>query len=130
MSADIYTKIGRSRYRMQCGGPATSNIVVPLTAPLYSGGNWINYGDATYSFNFADLNTVPAEAFDGQRRCRIDGDCATIVGGYTPMLPLPTEIRNLDQEWIDAGCRGTTDRLHVTAIPLATPAPAATNDLL
>jgi hypothetical protein len=38
------------------------------------------------------------------------------------MLPLPTELVNLNQEWVDAGCRQSTPQ-QVTAVALATPKP-------
>jgi hypothetical protein len=119
---------GTRRQRTRCGTRGYADIVVPLTAEAFSSVRWAR--SQKYSFNFQDFNTVPAEAFDGQRRCRIEGDCATIQGGYTPILPLPTEIRNLDQEWIDAGCRETTDRYYATAVALATPAPVVPDRLL
>jgi hypothetical protein len=112
---------GERHKRTRCGTRGYDDIVVPLTADNFKSVRWGS--DDTYSFNFADFNTAPVDAFDGQRRCRFDGECATIKGEYTPMLPLPTEIRNLDQEWKDAGCREYTE-YQVTAVALATPAPA------
>jgi hypothetical protein len=119
---------GERHQRTKCGTRGYADIVVPLTAGDFSSVRW-GSGDK-YSFNFEDLNTIPADAFDGQRRCRFEGECATIQGEYTPILPLPTEIRNLDQEWIDAGCQETSDRYQMTAIALATPAPVVANRLL
>lgn len=111
---------GTRRQTTQCGSKPYRDVVVPLTETLSS----LRWGGLSeYSFKFADLNTAPVEPFDGQRRCRIDGACATIQGEYTPRLPLPTEIRNIEQEWIAAGCRATSEGYYATAIALATPAP-------
>jgi len=112
---------GERHQRTRCGTRRYADIVVPLTAEAFSSVRWGS--DDQYSFNFEDFNTVPAAPFDGQRRCRFEGECATIQGAYTAMLPLPTEIRNLDQEWVEAGCRERTE-YQVTAVALATPAPA------
>jgi hypothetical protein len=128
MSAVIHTKIGRSRYRMQCGGPATSNIVVPLTAPLYSGGNAINYGSSTYSFNFADLNTAPAEAYSRQDKCGLTGEPESCSGvfayqaSYTPIVMVP-DLAHLDPEWEAAGCTGFSSGWSMPHVALATPTP-------
>lgn len=112
---------GQRHRRTRCGTKGYDDIVVPLTAESFSSVRW---GSKTqYKFNFADLNSVPVDAFKGQRRCRFDDACSTIQGEYTPMLPLPTEIRNLDQEWKDAGCREHTE-YQVTAVALATPTPS------
>jgi hypothetical protein len=128
MSAVIHTKIGRSRYRRQCGGPATSNIVIPLTAPLYSGGNAINYGSSTYSFNFADLNTAPAEAYSRQDKCGLTGEPESCSGvfayqaSYTPIVMVP-DLAHLDPDWEAAGCTGFSEGWSMPHVALATPTP-------
>ena len=127
--ADAYGVLhGTRRQRTMCGTRGYVDIVVPITADSFSSVRWGS--DDGYIFNFADLNTVPAEVFDGRRRCCIECAFATIQDDYTPMLPLSTEIRNLDQVWIDAGCRGTSENYHVTAVALDTPTSAATKSLV
>jgi hypothetical protein len=118
---------GENRRRTQCGRQSYHDIVVPITGSFFSAGYNV---DSSYSFNFADLNTIPTEAYDRQRKCRFDGGCATITGQYTPILPLPTEILQLDQEWVTAGCRGSVDSYYMTPVALATSAPTVTNRLL
>jgi hypothetical protein len=128
ISADIITKIGRSRYRRQCGGPSTEHVVVPLTAPLYSGGNAINYGSATYSFNFADLNTAPAEAYSRQDKCGLLGEPESCSGvfayqaAYTPIVIMP-DLTHLDPKWKAAGCKGFDSAWSIPHVALATPTP-------
>lgn len=109
---------GERRQRTRCGTRGYADVVVPLTADSFSSVRWGS--DDEYKFNFADFNTVPVAPFLGQRRCRFEGACSTVEGAYTAMLPLPTEVRNLDQEWKDAGCKARTE-YQVAAIALATP---------
>ena len=105
-------------------------IVVPLTAPLYSGGNWINYGDATYSFNFADLATAPAEAYSRQDKCGLTGEPESCSGvfayqaAYTPIVMMP-DLQHLDPEWKAAGCTGFPSGWSMPYVALATPTPTA-----
>lgn len=115
---------GRRPSRTACGPPERTNIVVPITTESFSS---VGYGaQTTYSFNFADLNTIPAAAYDRQRQCRFEGRCDTIVqGDYTVIVPLPTEILNLEEEWASVGCRATSDRYYLTPVALATPTPTA-----
>lgn len=114
---------GRRPQRTQCGPPAHTSFIVPITEPFYSAGYSIG---TSYSFNFADLNTVPTSAWDRQRSCRrFDDACKTIQGSYTPIIPLPTEILNLEEEWKSAGCRETQDQYYMTPVALATPAPTS-----
>jgi hypothetical protein len=117
---NVYGILHGQRPRVtRCGTRGFTNVVVPITTEGFSSSRW---GGDTYSFNFEDFNTVPVDQFRGQRRCRFDGACSTIQGEYTPMLPLPTELVNLNQEWVDAGCRQSTPQ-QVTAVALATPKP-------
>jgi hypothetical protein len=47
------------------------------------------------------------------------------------MIPLPTEILNLEaEEWKAAGCVGVAGFYDVITVALATPAPTATNKML
>jgi hypothetical protein len=118
ISADIYTKIGRSRYRKQCGGPSTEHVVVPITESFYSAANYASYGDSTYSFNFADLNTVPAEAYSKQYKCGV----MAYQAAYTPIVVMP-DLTHLDAEWKAAGCIGLDVAFDFTQVALATPTP-------
>lgn len=74
--------------------------------------------------------TVPADAYDRQRQCRFEGRCETIVQeDYTIIAPLPTEILQLEDEWVGNGCRGTSDRYYLTPVALATPAPTSASSV-
>ncbi|KAM0706156.1 hypothetical protein Q7P35_006705 [Cladosporium inversicolor] len=111
--------------RVECGGTAAYDIViVPLTETFSS---YAKTGKS--SFNFEDLNTIPAAAYEVQRKCWNEEDCTTLSGFYTPMVPLPNEVLNLQpKEWKEAGCAGRVDisgRLAMTSVPLVTPAPTA-----
>ena len=111
--------------RVECGGTAAyDEVIVPLTETFSS---YAKTGES--SFNFEDLNTVPVAAYEAQRKCWNDRDCTTLSGFYTPMVPLPTEVLNLQpKEWKEAGCAGRVDisgRLAMTPVPLVTPAPTA-----
>ncbi|KAM0721807.1 hypothetical protein Q7P37_002732 [Cladosporium fusiforme] len=120
---------GRRPSRTQCGPPEHTDIVVPITAESFKSAGY--GGDSTYSFNFADLNTIPADAYDRQRQCRFEGRCDIIVQeDYTVIVPLPTEIVNLEEEWANNGCRGTADKYYLTPVALATPAPTSGSNLL
>jgi hypothetical protein len=112
----------------ECGPGGHWNVIVPITESFYSGG----YKDYdSYSFNFADMNTLPVSAFNRQRKCGFEHTCTMpIEGSYTPILPLPTELLNLEPEWRSAGCQGTADGYYITPIALATPAPTAKSKLL
>jgi hypothetical protein len=96
---------------------------VPITASGFSSFG----GGTTKLFNFEDLNTVPYKSFKGQRRCR-NNECATVEGAYTPNIPLPTEVRNVDGEWAAAGCRELSDGIFVTPVALGIPTPTPTVD--
>jgi len=115
---------GRGR-RVACGSTASyDKVIVALTEPFSS---YAQTGAA--SFNFEDLNTVPVAAYEAQRRCNNGRDCTTLSGFYTPQVPLPTEVLNLQsKEWKEAGCTGRVDisgRLAMTPVALVTPAPTA-----
>lgn len=116
---------GRRPQRTQCGTTEFKDVIVPITGDFYSRG--YSGASASYTFNFGDLlpNPIPTSAYDRGRKCRFDGGCDTIVGSYTPILPLPTEIRDLDEEWKSVGCKGTADGYYITPVPLVTPAPTA-----
>jgi hypothetical protein len=107
-----------------CGPPAHTNVIVPITESFYSMGY---YDAGKRSFNFADLapNPIPADAYGRQAKCGQKRTCTgVIVGSYTPILPLPTEILNLEpEEWRSAGCTGTNLGYAFTPIALVTPAP-------
>lgn len=120
---------GRRPHVTECGGPAHTNVIVPITEPFYSAG----YKDETlHSFNFADLNTIPADVYNRQRKCGYQHTCSGVIeGSYTPIVPLPTELLNLEpKEWKEVGCRGTGDSYYLTPVALATPAPTAKSKLL
>lgn len=129
VSADVITRIGRHLARLQCGGPTKLNQIVPLTAPVYSAANYANYGDSTYSFNFADLNTVPAEAYSRQYKCGFGGapeSCTGVMAyqaEYTPIIVMP-DLKHLDAEWEAAGCLGNPEIYDMPQVALATPTPA------
>lgn len=118
LEAFIPTTRGR---RVTCGATSYDEVIVPLTESFYSIGS--------RSFNFEDLNTVPAAAYERQRRCNNGRDCTTLSDFYTPIVPLPTEVLNLQpKEWKEAGCAGRENisgQLHMTPVPLVTPPPKA-----
>lgn len=107
-----------------CGPPAHTNVILPITESFYSQGY---YAAGKISFNFADLapNPIPASAYGRQAKCGQKRTCTgTIAGSYTPILPLPTEILNLEpEEWSRAGCKGTNLGYAFTPVALATPTP-------
>jgi hypothetical protein len=123
---------GPGRHRTSCGPPPQNNVILPITESFYSGA----YAEprASYSFNFADLNTLPVEAYNRQRKCgsqhtACDNYPMFDVADYKPILPLPTELSNLEpEEWM--GCRGTPSNYYFDAVALVTPAPTATSSLL
>lgn len=121
---------GRRPHITDCGPPAHTDVVVPITEPFYSMG----YKDSEQrSFNFADLapNPIPADVYNRQRKCGYQHTCSGVIAGaYTPILPLPTELLNLEPEWKSAGCRGTEDGYYITPVALQTPAPTARSKLL
>ncbi|KAM0690138.1 hypothetical protein Q7P36_008905 [Cladosporium allicinum] len=114
-------------HRDDCGrknpcGPSRDNVLLPITGPFYSNG-FQDYED--YSFNVADLNTVPEDAWTKQRQCGRDHTgCRNepiIQTEYTPILPLPTEVLDIEPEVWKAKCTGGGFYFHYSA--LATPAP-------
>jgi hypothetical protein len=116
--------------RTQCGPAIKTHLLLPLTEAFHSA---IFRATETPSFNFADLNTVPVEAWTRQRRCGFDhrGCDEGVIGHpeeYTPIIPLPTEVLNLEPvEWKAAGCVGSLENYYVTPVALATPAPTGGN---
>jgi hypothetical protein len=126
---NIEAFIHSTRHRLvDCGPASYKDVFVPLTETLYSWGK--DYATSS-SFNFENLNTLPASAYDVQRKCWNDKDCTTIQGPYLPRVPLPTEVLNLEpKEWKEAGCRGNygvSSDFYMTPVALAlvTPAPTA-----
>ena len=140
---------GDRRRKTSCGPLRKENIILPITESFYSGA----YAEhASYSFNFADLNTyfkplplktsdpklivlsVPVQAYDRQRKCGSQHTaCANYpmfdVADYTPILPLPTEVLNLEpKEWM--GCRATPSNYYFDHVALTTPAPTVVSRLL
>jgi hypothetical protein len=107
-----------------CGGPAHTNVILPVTESFYSQGY---YDPGKRSFDFADLapNPIPEDAYGRQGKCGQKRTCTgIIVGSYTPILPVPTEILNLEpEEWRSAGCKGSSLGYAFTPIALATPTP-------
>jgi hypothetical protein len=124
---------GRRPSTTRCGVPNKTKVILPITETFYSGAY---LASETYSFNFADLNTVPVEAYNRQRKCGYqhnlcDDDVILDEADYTPILPLPTEIMNLEpEEWKAAGCGGSVNKYYFTPVALATPAPTAVKKLL
>ena len=122
---------GERRQVTDCGPGGRYNVVVPIKESFYS----IGYKDnEKHSFNFGDLppNTLPADAYNRQRKCGFGHTCTGVIEGYyTPILPLPTELLNLEPEgWKDTGCKGTGDGFYITPVALQTPAPTASSKLL
>ena len=110
-------------------GPSRDNVLLPITGPFYSNG----FQDSEdYSFNVADLNTVPVDAWTKQRQCGRDHtgcrDEPIIQTEYTPILPLPTEVLDIEPEAWKGRCTGGGFYFHYSA--LATPALTATARLL
>ena len=109
---------------ISCGPPAHTNVILPITESFYSMGY---YAPGKASFNFADLapNPIPADAYGRQAKCGQKRTCTgTIVGSYTPILPLPTEILNLEpEEWSSAGCISHVQGHEFIPIALATATP-------
>jgi hypothetical protein len=92
---------GDRRKVTDCGPEGHWNVIVPIT-----------------------------ESFYRQRKCGFEHTCTfPIEGSYTPILPLPTEMLNLEPAWKDAGCQGTGEGYYITPIALATPAPTAKSKL-
>jgi hypothetical protein len=125
--SNIEAHIHSTRHRLfDCGPASYKDVFVPLTETLYSWGSGYATSD---SFNFENLNTIPASAYDVQRKCWNDKDCTTIQGPYLPRVPLPTEVLNLEpKEWKEAGCRGrsgVSGDFYMTPVALVTPAPTA-----
>jgi hypothetical protein len=118
------------RSRTQCGPPIKTHVLIPITEAFHSA---VFRATETLSFNFADLNTVPVSAWTRQRRCGFDhrGCDEGVIRHpeeYTPIIPLPTEVLNLEpEEWKAAGCVGSVENYYVTPIALATPAPTGGN---
>jgi hypothetical protein len=113
----------------RCGPNGHTDVIVPITESFYSQG----YKDTTsYSFNFADMNTVPVSAFNRQSKCGYEQPTCTmpIEGDFLPIVPVPTEIWNLEPVWKSAGCQGSAKGYEITPVALATPAPTAKSKLL
>jgi hypothetical protein len=108
-----------------CGGVSYDNVVVPVTGAMRTNGP-----DGRYSsLNFEDLNTIKYEDFKAQRSCR-NNPCTAVEGFYRPDMALPTEVLDLQpEEWKAAGCGGT-NYYRPLMVPLVTPAPVATGNLL
>lgn len=122
---DVHAVLHGTRRQLTSCGPTATNVVLPITEPFYSGPY---SGKETYSFNFADLNTVPVEAWTRQKSCGLaHNKCSKSPieqADYTPVVPLPTEILNLEpEEWKAAGCAGTGINYLLTPVALATPVP-------
>lgn len=118
--AQIYS----AQPQITCGPPAHTSLILPITESFYSMGY---YDYRKFSFDFADLapNPIPADAYGRQGKCGQKRTCTgTIVGSYTPILPLPSEVLNLEpEEWRSAGCTGRRLGFAFTPIALATPTP-------
>ncbi|KAK8153413.1 hypothetical protein BKA80DRAFT_284794 [Phyllosticta citrichinensis] len=117
-------------------GHTTSHLVVPIppaslssirTVGAASDGSWVS---ATSSFDFADLNTVPADVYRGMSKCWTTTNsatgaeptptnvCHTIFDDYAPRLVIPDAVRDLVPLWknCDACLEGVID----PPIPLKT----------
>jgi hypothetical protein len=132
VSADVYSRVGSRTAMKTCGGPPKENIVFPITKSLYSA----DYAeDATWSFNFADLNTVPAEAYSRQYKCGYAPEsCVGVIADqaeYTPIIVVPKDLANLKpEEWKAAGCIGSKLAYDMPRVALATPAPSGVKTVL
>lgn len=118
-----------------CGPPAHKSVVLPITESFHSVGYGDDLVDEKRSFNFADLapNSIPGDVYNRQRKCGYQHDKCTGVmeGSYLPILPLPTELLNLEpEEWKSVGCRVTGDGHAIKPVMLATPAPTVRSNLL
>ena len=131
--ADRTSKVGFRQAHRQCGGPAKENVVLPITESFYSG----NYaGDQSWSFNFADLNTVPAEAYSRQSKCAYEPESCTgaiaVQAEYTPIINMDLDLADLKpEEWKAAGCGVAGGQAFgMQLVALATPAPTVVNKML
>jgi hypothetical protein len=98
-------------------------VRIPLTEPFYSA-----KGDESWSYNFADHNTVPADAYSRQYKCGqyiTPESCVGVIAPqaeYTPMFLVP-DLTNLDPEWKAAGCVNFPTAYDMPRVALATPTP-------
>jgi hypothetical protein len=125
IGANLYSKVGKRTSIRKCGGPRKEHVVVPLKDPFYSA----DWSKETYSFNVADLNTAPAEAYSRQFRCAATPESCTgafaVQTEYQPLIVLPTDLQNLKPEWEAAGCNGDKVAYSMRIVALATPTPTA-----
>ena len=135
-----------NRGRQNPCGPSRDSVLLPVTGPFHSNG----FQDREdYSFNFADLATglcpfslymlklltffpVPVDAWTKQRQCGQGHtgcrDSPIIQTEYTPILPMPTGVLDIEPEAWKGRCTGGGFYFHYSA--LATPALTATARLL
>ena len=62
----------------------------------------VGYPIPSFSFDYADLNTVPASAYFRSARSR-NSTGKTIQAYYTPQIVLPTEVTKLNKQWESCG---------------------------
>lgn len=90
-----------------CGQP-TSDLLVSIPPESLSSIRTVGDGSSTTTaltlpFNFADLDTVPKDAYQGMARCHSDpakGNlCSTVYDDYNPHLVIPDAVRTLVPFW-------------------------------
>ena len=131
--AEQTRRVGQRRAMRKCGPKPREHVVVPITGSFQSG-NWA--GDATWSFDFRDLATVPAEAYSRQYKCeKAPESCTGVISAqadYTPIVVFPEELDLLGLEpveWKAAGCSASKLASDMPMVALITPAPTVRNKM-
>ncbi|KAL1620283.1 hypothetical protein SLS56_009717 [Neofusicoccum ribis] len=89
-----------------CGQP-TSEILVSIPPESLSSVRTVSAGASatvtTLPFNYADMNAVPKDVYQGMARCWPDpasgNVCSTVYDDYSPHLVIPDAIRQLVPFW-------------------------------
>lgn len=114
-----------------CGPPYHESVLVPITKTLST----IGADASTSSLNFADLNQpIPGDAWDASWQCRQRRCLPPSAGGpyviegegeMMPVVAIPTEVIELEDEWVSVGCTRMATWLSwsMTPVPLQTPPP-------
>ncbi|KAK7512704.1 hypothetical protein IWZ03DRAFT_361942 [Phyllosticta citriasiana] len=127
LSFDYLVGIGGElvNHQTQICGQTTSRLIVAIPPESLSSirtvGRSANsdggyaYVSVTSSFDYADLNTVPASVYRGMSKCWTDtattNVCSTIYDDYAPRLVIPDAVRDLVPLWrnCDACLEGVVD---------------------